>query len=88
MAQDRSLTQILAALNDAAAAKRRHPQLMGKHSAAAAKRPPSGMVARAESALADFRSAQRSGGFGRGAWQSDGNDEVKVGERSPALVEA
>jgi hypothetical protein len=72
MAQDWPLTQILAALNDAATAKR----------------PPSGMVARPESALADFRSAHRLGGFGRGARQSDGNDEVKVGERSPALVEA
>jgi hypothetical protein len=72
MAQDWPLTQILAALNDAAAAKR----------------PPSGMVAQAEPALADFRSAHRSGGFGRGAGQSDRNDEVKVGERSPALVEA
>ena len=87
MAQDWPLTQILAALNDAAAATRRDLRLMGKHSAAAA-RPPSGMFARAESALADLRSAQRSGGFGRGAGQSDGNDEVKVGERSPALVEA
>jgi hypothetical protein len=61
VAQDRPLTQILAALNDAAAATWRHLRLMGTH---------------------------RSGGFGRGAGQSDRNDEVKVGERSPALVEA
>ena len=89
MAQDRNpLARILAALNDAVAATRRHLRLMGKHSAAAAKRPPSGMVARAEPALADFRSAHRSGGFGRGAGQSNGNDEVEVRERSPALVEA
>jgi hypothetical protein len=88
MAQNRPLAQILAALNDAAAATRWHLRLMGKHSAAAAKRPPSGMVARAESALADFRSAHRSGGFSRGAGQSDGNDEVEVRERAPALVEA